>query len=166
MYVCMYIFTSWRKKEKKEEVQEVQSCRRNYPKHSEVSKICYPFLLQILGCACMTLVLQAFDWPIRTKKSLPQTNAALTSPRPHLYELYVSMDDSNRQQSSSMATKRLSGLCTPFNKLYRRNVSASNAITQRMYATVDEGDTQVTHTGQVSCLSFAHYCFTWRKERG
>lgn len=62
------------------------------------------------------------------------------------------------QHSSSMATKRLSGLCTPFNKLCRNNASAVNAITQRTYATVDEGDTQVTHTGQVSYSSFVH-CF-------
>ncbi|KAL6444391.1 hypothetical protein ACFW04_001924 [Cataglyphis niger] len=48
-----------------------------------------------------------------------------------------------------MATKKVRELCTPFSKLYRRNVSALNTITQRMYATVNEGDTQVTHTGQV-----------------
>lgn len=63
----------------------------------------------------------------------------------------------NRQQSSNMATKRVSGLCIPFSKLYKRDASALNTITQRMYATVDEGDTQVTHTDQVSDLSFAHY---------
>ncbi|XP_029662206.1 NADH dehydrogenase [ubiquinone] iron-sulfur protein 6, mitochondrial-like [Formica exsecta] len=48
-----------------------------------------------------------------------------------------------------MATKRVRELCTPFSKLYRKNTSALNTITQRMYATVNEGDTQVTHTGQV-----------------
>ncbi|GAB1869521.1 NADH dehydrogenase [ubiquinone] iron-sulfur protein 6, mitochondrial [Camponotus japonicus] len=48
-----------------------------------------------------------------------------------------------------MATKRMSGLCISFSKLYKRDASALNTITQRMYATVDEGDTQVTHTDQV-----------------
>ncbi|XP_071554828.1 NADH dehydrogenase [ubiquinone] iron-sulfur protein 6, mitochondrial [Temnothorax nylanderi] len=48
-----------------------------------------------------------------------------------------------------MATKKLNGLCASFNKLYRGNVSTIDAIAQRTYATADEGDTQVTHTGQV-----------------
>lgn len=48
-----------------------------------------------------------------------------------------------------MATKKINGLCASFNKLYKGNVSMIDAITQRTYATVDEGDTQITHTGQV-----------------
>ncbi|KAL6255717.1 NADH dehydrogenase [ubiquinone] iron-sulfur protein 6, mitochondrial [Pogonomyrmex barbatus] len=48
-----------------------------------------------------------------------------------------------------MATKKINGLYASLNKLYKREVSLVNAINQRTYATVDEGDTQVTHTGQI-----------------
>ncbi|XP_018308556.1 NADH dehydrogenase [ubiquinone] iron-sulfur protein 6, mitochondrial [Mycetomoellerius zeteki] len=49
---------------------------------------------------------------------------------------------------SNMATKKINGLYVPFNQLYKRNVFMVNAITKRTYATTDEVDTQVTHTGQ------------------
>ncbi|XP_011881418.1 PREDICTED: NADH dehydrogenase [ubiquinone] iron-sulfur protein 6, mitochondrial [Vollenhovia emeryi] len=45
-----------------------------------------------------------------------------------------------------MATKKMNGLGASLNRLYKSNVST---IRQRAYATVDEGDTRVTHTGQV-----------------
>jgi len=48
-----------------------------------------------------------------------------------------------------MAARKINGLCASFNKLYKGNVSMIDTITQRTYATVDEGDTQVIHTGQV-----------------
>ncbi|XP_012225221.2 NADH dehydrogenase [ubiquinone] iron-sulfur protein 6, mitochondrial [Linepithema humile] len=48
-----------------------------------------------------------------------------------------------------MATKRMNELCVPFIKLCKGNTSITSTITQRTYATVNEGDTQVTHTGQV-----------------
>ncbi|KAG5346535.1 NDUS6 protein, partial [Acromyrmex charruanus] len=47
-----------------------------------------------------------------------------------------------------MATKKINGLFMPFNQLYKRNVFMVDAITRRTYATIDEVDTQVTHTGQ------------------
>lgn len=53
-----------------------------------------------------------------------------------------------------MAARKINRLCASFNKLYKGNVSMIDAITQRTYATVDEGDTQVTHTGQVRQPSF------------
>lgn len=55
-----------------------------------------------------------------------------------------------------MATKKINGLCASFSKLYKGNVSMIDAITQRTYATENEGDTQVTHTGQVRYSSFIH----------
>lgn len=48
-----------------------------------------------------------------------------------------------------MATKKVGGLCVPLTKLYRGNTPTISALAQRAYATVDEGDTKVTHTGQV-----------------
>jgi len=54
-----------------------------------------------------------------------------------------------------MATKRISGLYTPFNKLYEKNVSMVDKVMRCMYATMNEGDTQVTHTGQVRCLIYS-----------
>ncbi|XP_011685512.1 PREDICTED: NADH dehydrogenase [ubiquinone] iron-sulfur protein 6, mitochondrial [Wasmannia auropunctata] len=50
---------------------------------------------------------------------------------------------------TNMATKKINGLYTSFNKLYKGNASIIDAVTQRTYATMDEGDTQVTHTGQI-----------------
>lgn len=59
-----------------------------------------------------------------------------------------------------MATKKINGLCASFNRLYKGTVSMIDATrTQRTYATVDEGDTQVTHTGQVRySLLKVKYC--------
>ncbi|KYN02471.1 NADH dehydrogenase [ubiquinone] iron-sulfur protein 6, mitochondrial, partial [Cyphomyrmex costatus] len=49
---------------------------------------------------------------------------------------------------SNMATKKINGLYVPFNQLCKRNVSMVNTV-KRTYATTDEVDNQVTHTGQV-----------------
>lgn len=114
-------------------------------------------------------ITNAINLPIRIKISLPRLVNQILSVlvysmyvctaskqmQLHIYDFSIYLWTINRQQSSSMATKRVRELCTPFSKLYRRNVSALNTITQRMYATVNEGDTQVTHTGQVSYPSFA-----------
>jgi len=54
-----------------------------------------------------------------------------------------------------MAAKRISGLYTPFNKLHKENVSMTDKVMRCMYATMNEGDTQVTHTGQVRCLIYS-----------
>ncbi|XP_025159440.1 NADH dehydrogenase [ubiquinone] iron-sulfur protein 6, mitochondrial isoform X2 [Harpegnathos saltator] len=48
-----------------------------------------------------------------------------------------------------MATKKVGGLCVSLTKLYRGNAPTISTLTQRTYATIDEGDTKVTHTGQV-----------------
>ncbi|XP_014469085.1 PREDICTED: NADH dehydrogenase [ubiquinone] iron-sulfur protein 6, mitochondrial [Dinoponera quadriceps] len=48
-----------------------------------------------------------------------------------------------------MATKKVGGLCAPLAKLYRGNAPTTSALAQRTYATAEEGDTKITHTGQV-----------------
>ncbi|XP_011166548.1 NADH dehydrogenase [ubiquinone] iron-sulfur protein 6, mitochondrial [Solenopsis invicta] len=47
-----------------------------------------------------------------------------------------------------MATKKINGLYAPFNKMYK-NIFMKDAMMQRTYATINEGDTEVIHTGQV-----------------
>lgn len=47
-----------------------------------------------------------------------------------------------------MATKKINGLYVSLTKLYRGN-AFTTVLMQRTYATVDEGDTKITHTGQV-----------------
>jgi len=54
-----------------------------------------------------------------------------------------------------MATKKVSGLCSPLSKFYRGNISSVIA-TQHAYCTMKENDNQVTHTGQVSPV---HLCY-------
>ncbi|XP_020278518.1 NADH dehydrogenase [ubiquinone] iron-sulfur protein 6, mitochondrial [Pseudomyrmex gracilis] len=49
-----------------------------------------------------------------------------------------------------MASKKFSGLYVSLGKLHKESKSCVKAaLTQRTYATADEGDTKITHTGQV-----------------
>lgn len=63
-----------------------------------------------------------------------------------------------------MATVKFKGLCVPFSKLYKGNTPTICTIIQRPYATVDEGDTKVTHTGQVKYLLFNYNRFISRAQ--
>jgi len=54
-----------------------------------------------------------------------------------------------------MAAKRINGLYTSFNILCKENVSMIDKVMRCMYATMNEGDAQVTHTGQVRCLIYS-----------